>query len=138
MPTLDELRNEMLYQIGLAEGKVVLMPAQSNALDPYFPVAPVNYRIRWQLWSALVEDTLLALAGKNYLVIDRAYALWLDKITDDVINGGGMDAILNAMLQADNDQLTTFIGIEDAYRSAIWAQPFNAEFYAALARGFMT
>jgi len=48
-----------------------------------------------------------------------------------------MDAILNAMLTADFDQLRQFVGIEDAYRSALWDQPFNAEFYAALARGFM-
>lgn len=47
-----------------------------------------------------------------------------------------IDDILNAMLAADYDQLSKFIGIEDAYRSAIWDQPFNAEFYAALARGF--
>jgi len=44
--------------------------------------------------------------------------------------------ILNAMLAADYDELSQFIGIEDAYRSALWDQPFNAEFYAALARGF--
>jgi len=47
-----------------------------------------------------------------------------------------MDAIINAMLRADTDQLTKFVGIEDAYRSAIWLKPFNGEFYAALARGF--
>lgn len=47
-----------------------------------------------------------------------------------------MADILNAMLQAEYDELTQFVGIEDAYRSAIWDQPFNAEFYAALARGF--
>jgi hypothetical protein len=47
-----------------------------------------------------------------------------------------MDAILNAMLAADFDQLTNFVGIEDAYRVAVWNAPFNAEFYAALARGF--
>jgi hypothetical protein len=47
-----------------------------------------------------------------------------------------MDAILSAMITADYDQLQKFIGIEDAYRSAIWDQPFNAQFYAALAQGF--
>jgi len=47
-----------------------------------------------------------------------------------------MDDIINTMLTADTDQLTKFVGIEDAYRSAIWLKPFNAEFYAALARGF--
>lgn len=47
-----------------------------------------------------------------------------------------MDMILSAMVTASYDQLTMFVGISDAYRVAIWNQPFNAEFYAALARGF--
>lgn len=48
-----------------------------------------------------------------------------------------MGDILTAMLQATFDELTGFVGIEDAYRSALWNKPFNAEYYAALARGFM-
>ena len=48
-----------------------------------------------------------------------------------------MDAILAAMVVAEPDEVTYFIGLVDAYRSALWTQPFNAEFYAALARGFM-
>lgn len=47
-----------------------------------------------------------------------------------------MDAILTAMLKADFSELEKFVGIEDAYRVAVWNAPFNAEFYAALARGF--
>lgn len=47
-----------------------------------------------------------------------------------------MDALLNAMLVATYEQLQKFVGISDAYRCAIWDQPFNAEFYAALAQGF--
>lgn len=48
-----------------------------------------------------------------------------------------MDAIINAMLTSDISQLEWFIGLVDAYRMALWNQPFNAEFYAAIARGFM-
>lgn len=48
-----------------------------------------------------------------------------------------MDSIINAMMTANFDQLQSFIGIEDAYRVALWNAPFNANFYAALARGFM-
>jgi len=59
---------------------------------------------------------------------------------DDNIGGGGggctMDDILTEMLSADFGQLQKFIGITDAYRMAIWNAPFNADFYAALARGF--
>lgn len=47
-----------------------------------------------------------------------------------------MNTLLSTMLSADFDQLRVFVGILDAYRSALWDQPFNAEFYAALARGF--
>jgi hypothetical protein len=47
-----------------------------------------------------------------------------------------MDALLNEMLAASFDQLTKFVGITDAYRSAVWDAPFNADFYASLARGF--
>lgn len=47
-----------------------------------------------------------------------------------------MAAILSAMVTADKEQLTYFIGLVDAYRSAIWDQPFNASFFAALASGF--
>lgn len=47
-----------------------------------------------------------------------------------------MAAILNAMIAADFPDLQRFIGIVDAYRVALWGEPFNAEYYAALARGF--
>jgi len=47
-----------------------------------------------------------------------------------------MASILNAMLAAKFDELQKFIGIEDAYRCALWDAPFNIDFYAALARGF--
>jgi hypothetical protein len=47
-----------------------------------------------------------------------------------------MGDLLNTMLGAQFDELKQFVGIEDAYRSAIWDQPFNAQFYAALAAGF--
>ena len=55
--------------------------------------------------------------------------------------GGGaitMDDIINCMLTATFDQLQKFVGLVDAYRVATWNAPFNADFYAALARGFST
>lgn len=48
-----------------------------------------------------------------------------------------MDAILSAMLTSDIGQIEYFVGLVDAYRVALWNKPFNAEFYAALARGFV-
>ena len=56
----------------------------------------------------------------------------------DKFGGCTMDTILTAMIGATFLQLQKFIGIEDAYRVALWNAPFNAEFYAALARGFQT
>ena len=47
-----------------------------------------------------------------------------------------MSSILLAMLTADFEQLKKFVGIFDAYRVAIWNAPFDAEYYAAIARGF--
>lgn len=48
-----------------------------------------------------------------------------------------MSAILSAMVTATGDELKYFIGLVDAYRSSLWEKPFNAEYFAALARGFM-
>lgn len=51
-------------------------------------------------------------------------------------DGMDMDMLLSAMVTADFSQLQYFIGIVDAYRQSLWNKPFNAEFFAALARGF--
>ncbi len=47
-----------------------------------------------------------------------------------------MDDILTEMLAASFSQLTSFMGITQAYKVAVWDAPFNEEYYAALARGF--
>jgi len=51
--------------------------------------------------------------------------------------GVDMDAILSAMAAAEPSEVTYFIGLVDAYRSALWDKPFNSDFFAALARGFI-
>lgn len=48
-----------------------------------------------------------------------------------------MDAILSTMLSADPTQVEYFVGLVDAYRQSIWNRPFDKDFFAALARGFM-
>jgi len=63
----------------------------------------------------------------------------LDQMQDEYGNGGvevTMDTILSLMVGASPDQLEYFIGLVDAYRQSLWNRPFNAEFFAALARGF--
>lgn len=52
--------------------------------------------------------------------------------------GVDMQGIIDAMMDAEFAQLKHFIGIEDAYRAAIWDQPFEAEFYADLVRNWRT
>jgi hypothetical protein len=81
----------------------------------------------------------LALADTYDLTYTEPYAIkWCLKYLQAGIGSKPtMGDILTAMLTAKYDELTSFVGIEDAYRSAIWNQPFNAEYYAALARGFM-
>lgn len=56
----------------------------------------------------------------------------------DALEAGGvtMDAINSAMLTATDDQYKYFIGLVDAFRVGLWNKPFEAEFFAALARGF--
>ena len=48
-----------------------------------------------------------------------------------------MGDMLSTMLGATPSEVTYFVGLVDAYRQAIWNKPFNAEFFAALSRGFM-
>ena len=133
MATIQELKDEMVYQIGLAETKWPMMIPRSTTLEASF--AAGTQRLAWQQWSDLVESAIAALAGRNFMTIDFAYKQWLGQMSD-AVGTVSMDQILNGMLTADFEQLQKFVGIVDAYRSAVWDQPFNAEFYAALARGF--
>jgi hypothetical protein len=48
-----------------------------------------------------------------------------------------MDTLLSAMTTAKYDQLKKFIGLVDAYRVAVWDAPYNEDFYASLARGWI-
>lgn len=47
-----------------------------------------------------------------------------------------MDSILSVMVTATDTQLKNFIGLVDAYRQSLWNKDFDAEYFAALARGF--
>jgi hypothetical protein len=110
----------------------------------------INYDLtQWQLqttiaglrgWGFALFTELAAWinahGGSNYSTIydsPHSACIWW------AAQGGGsitMDDILNAMLAAQGDQLVQFIGIEQAYMAAIWNAPFNADYFAALARGW--
>lgn len=64
----------------------------------------------------------------------------LRDLNERIEAGGGVDmaSILTAMTSATFEQLTSFMGLTQAYKVAVWDAPFNEEFYAALARGFKT
>jgi len=85
---------------------------------------------------ARLRDSLYEVVGKGY-PLSSQYAV-PEFLEDHTISEGGVDmpGILAAMMQSSNDEYKQFIGIVDAYRMALWNQPFNVEFYAALARGF--
>ncbi len=83
-------------------------------------------------------------AKNSYIVQwNNACAIWLliDRCNylEALVSGASVDmaAIINAMLAATPEEVTYFIGVADAFRQSIWDKPFNKEFYAALARGFM-
>lgn len=101
---------------------------------------PADWDSLWDYYIDGITYTAYWASGHgNDLQFNTAVAIRViyDKINEiEAGPGVSMASILNAMLLATKDELTQFIGIVDAYRSAVWDQPFNAEFYAALAQGF--
>lgn len=88
--------------------------------------------------GAAVEDIILrgdyGYGDPTYLIptaLDPAMAF--PELGDNDLT---MGRILSVMLQADPSEVLYFIGLVDAYRQSVWNQPFNKEYYAALARGF--
>lgn len=84
-----------------------------------------------------VDECLTRRGHQNYYLRD-----WLIKCNQYIDAIGEpepftMDSLITAMLSASPDQIMYFVGLVDAYRQSIWTKPFNHEFYAALARGFM-
>ena len=59
---------------------------------------------------------------------------WSSKV--EPVDGFDMGILLGEMLTADPDELRFFIGLVDAYRQSLWNKPFNAEYFAAIAKGF--
>jgi len=109
--------------------------------------AEIAARAHWDLNQdhACINDMLSALAYLRVAVSNTAYssppfdhfgAQWWYFTNCVGVGGVTMSDILLAMLTADFDQLKKFIGVVDAYRVAIWNAPFDAEYYAAIARGF--
>lgn len=85
---------------------------------------------------AFTEDILTRYTHQNYR-LTRV----LEWIEDNWPTAGDpyeltMSSIIIAMYGANRQEYTDFVGIEDAYRQALWNQPFNKAYFAELARGF--
>lgn len=85
----------------------------------------------WEMKMALTNLTasIVVQTRKGFILIQSN---WPDAAAEVT-----MSSLLTAMLSADPYQIMYFVGLVDAYRQSIWNRPFNKEFYAALARGFM-
>lgn len=102
-----------------------------------FPNAAWSYNWRYRVVYALanLQDSV------QYLIYANAWRVGAFRVPLAFTYCNGdvditLDDILTAMVSATPEQLTYFVGIVDAYRLSVWNKPFNAEFYAALARGF--
>ena len=78
----------------------------------------------------LYNGTISGVCAALLLCLNKINTDWP---TDSTVS---MASILSAMLLATPDELTKFIGIEQAFMAAMWNAPYNGEYYAALARGF--
>lgn len=91
-----------------------------------------------------IEDLLLALLDAmtmgsqwgGWTPYDYEGPIWWYLKNCIVAEDLTMDAILSVMITASEAEYRTFIGLVDAYRVGLWNKPFNAEYFAALARGF--
>jgi len=73
--------------------------------------------------------------GSEYRLY-RCLKLSWEYTIKDPPEGLTMDSLLSVMVAATDSELMNFIGLVDAYRQSLWNKEFNAEYFAALARGF--
>jgi len=139
MPTLQDYRTELNYayysQVFSYNGKIGTYGAQ---LDNFFEtgIGSASNKQRWKTFRESIVALVWWLIGESYQNYNRPLINWLELAESGTGGDVDMDAILTAMTTANFDQLQHFIGLVDAYRVALWNAPFNADFYAALARGF--
>ena len=138
MPTFEQLQAEVEKDYLKARSETITANAKANLLEAKFAgYMDADARDYWEDYHEAIFNAIRYIIGSSFYIYQYALLDWMEKAQDEQFNGVmSMDDILNAMLSADNDQLTKFIGIVDAYRMSIWNQSFNVEFYAALARGF--
>lgn len=92
----------------------------------------------WMGCVTTINKTYLDLIQSSYWnnhFIMSIYQAWKD-ISNIPESEVTMDSILSVMVTAEQSQLRNFIGLVDAYRQSLWNKEFNAEYFAAIARGF--
>lgn len=139
MPTFQDLLENVEDSFTTSLARLNQANVYANYLESsfgaYMDAAAEGY---WTTYHERIYDAIRYAIHKNYNPEYDALTQWMEKAMDEGLGGDvTMDSILSAMISADYQQLQKFVGLVDAYRMAIWNQPFNAEFYAALARGFM-
>lgn len=104
-----------------------------NAAGPYFTAIDYTqmalHSCYWLFYNIL--NTEAATVDQSYYYESFYWAA--QEPTGATIT---MQAIINAMFLANKTQVSSFVGLMDAYRQSIWNMPFNAEMWAAVARGF--
>lgn len=87
------------------------------------------------LFNLAVHDVTFTTKYSLIMMLDPAEYWWI--ATELPVVDLTMQQIINTMFLANPTQVTSFVGLMDAYRQSIWNMPFNAEMWAAVARGFM-
>jgi len=97
-----------------------------------------GFNLNWRTHVALaITNIAIEVETLVYAKKTRTLPLRIPYYLEHCIGGEfDMDTLLSTMLAADPKQVQYFVGLVDAYRQSIWNQPFNEEFFAALARGF--
>ena len=120
------------YWLGLTQGHITWL--LSNYSTSGFNL---NWRTAVALSIARIEDAVSDLTYGNWQ-LNTPYRIpyYLENCIEAAAPEVTMASMLAAMLAADPDEVEYFVGLVDAYRQSIWNQPFNSEFFAALASGF--
>lgn len=106
-------------------------PTVHHAADYWEDVDYWDYQFNFTCYdmAAKTASYLRNVCLAMRLVVDRVHELEAAEFS--------MGALLSTMLSANPEQVEYFVGLVDAYRQSIWNRPFDKDFYAALARGFM-
>ena len=113
--------------LGYWWGLVPHDPANSNLNDC------ISYIIS-ALYALSEHDVTFPSKYALIMMLDPAEYWWI--ATELPPTAPTMQQIINAMFTAKPAQISSFVGLTDAYKQSIWNAPFNAEMWAAIARGF--